>query len=139
MNTIIMNLNDTLATSCNDVLIVAIISFTIIVVALIAKWAIWSWQKAKIDAAAKERKEKTENERTEKERKQQANLLEKLLIFQQKQCDAYLVNSDGKRIDKEGKLLLVDDDKVNKYGSTLEKLLGIQAPNPDAQETSQQP
>lgn len=97
MSAFILNLNDTIAmndslflelakvmnscqpcvqeaeTNCKDVLIVAIICATIVLVALIAKWAIWSWQDGVITSKEQERKDKEEKEVAECKRKQDAD------------------------------------------------------------------
>lgn len=97
MNIISINLNDTIAlsdstiielaklvnscqpciqdspTNCQDVKVVAIICVTIVFVALIAKWAIWSWQNAVITSKEQERKDKDEKEVAECKRKLDAD------------------------------------------------------------------
>lgn len=105
MSTFIINLNDTIAmsdsaivelakvintcqpcvqeaeTNCYDVKIVAIICAAIVLVALIAKWALWSWKEAEQEASKAEREAKEEKEKVESERKLKADLLNKHLDF----------------------------------------------------------
>lgn len=66
-------------TSCNDVFVVGIICTTIVLVALIAKWAVWSWKDAEVSSKEKERKDTREKEKEESYRKQRAELLNKKL------------------------------------------------------------
>ncbi len=97
MSTFIINLNDTIAlsdsavvelakvagawhpcvqeaeTSCNDVWIVVAVCLTIIAVALIAKCAVLSWQKATIASKERERNDKKAKEKEEYERKKEAD------------------------------------------------------------------
>ena len=92
MSTFIINLNDTIAmsdsavvelakvitackpyvqetgTNCNDVMIVAFICITIIVVALIARWGICSWKDADANVLKEERFEKARKEKGEAQR-----------------------------------------------------------------------
>ena len=101
MSTFIINLNDTIALSdsavvelakvintcqpClqetganyNDVKIVAIICVTIVLVALIAKWAICSWKDANVSVLREERSERVRQEKEEAQRKMLHNLIEK--------------------------------------------------------------
>ena len=80
-----------LGTNCNDVAIVGIICATIVAIALIAKRAIWSWQKAELAYKENERNEKEVKEQKDCTRKQKANLLNKLLDFQKdNEKDNYL-------------------------------------------------
>lgn len=97
MSAFILNLNDTIAmsdsmlvelakvmnscqpcvqeaeTSCNDVKIVAIICVTIVLLALIAKWAICSWQNAVITSKKQERDDKESKEKEDSARKLDAD------------------------------------------------------------------
>ncbi len=101
MSTFIINLNDTIAmsdsavvelakvintcqpyvqkaeTSCNDVMIVAIVCIATVLVALIAKWAICSWKDADANVLKEERFEKARKEKEEAQRKLLHNLIEK--------------------------------------------------------------
>ena len=105
MSTFIVNLNDTIAmndsavvelakivstsnsceveTNWQEVAIVGIICLAIVIIALIAKWALWSWKDAEIKAAEKER-DKNESEADIAKRKQKADCLRKLLDFLEK-------------------------------------------------------
>lgn len=101
MSTFIINLNDTITmsdsavvelakvintcqpcvqeagTSCNDVWIAGIICLAIVLVALIAKWAICSWKDAEANVLKEERLEKVRKEKEETQRKMLHNLIEK--------------------------------------------------------------
>lgn len=122
MSTFIINLSDTIAmsdsavvelakvintcqpcvkeaqTNCNDVWIVVVICATFVIVALIVKWAILSWQKAVIKAEKDERAKK-ESEEKIAERKQKADALRKLLDFLEKNTTTgEYSKEEGKRI-----------------------------------------
>ncbi len=144
MSTFIINLNDTIAmsdsavvelakvintcqpcvkelgTNCNDVAIVGIICATIVVIALIAKWAIWSWQKAEIAFKEKERNDKEAKEEKDETRKQKADLLSKLLDFQKELAFPYDKNKNGEYMKKE-----YESNEKENYQKTLASLLGI--------------
>lgn len=116
MSTFIINLNDTIAmndsavvelakivnasnsceveTNCLDVAIVGIICLAIIIVALIAKWAIWSWKNAELKAADAEQKAIEKKEKEECDRKQKADLLNKRIEMLNEFC--YEVPQDVK-------------------------------------------
>ena len=72
-------------TNGNDVLIVGIICLAIVIIALIAKWALWSWKDAEIKAATEERGKK-ESEAVITERKQNSDLLNKRLEILKELC-----------------------------------------------------
>lgn len=72
-------------TNGNDVLIVGIICLAIVIIALIAKWALWSWKDAEIKAATEERGKK-ESEAVIAERKQNSDLLNKRLEILKELC-----------------------------------------------------
>jgi len=85
-------------TNCNDVWIVVVICATFVIVALIVKWAIWSWQKAAIKAE-KDEWAKKESEEKIAERKQKADALRKLLDFLEKNTTTgEYSKEEGKRI-----------------------------------------
>ena len=125
MNTFIINLNDTTAlsdsivtkviklseacqpvvteaeTNCNDVMIVAFISVAIVLVALIAKWAVWSWKEAELMGAKNERGAK-EKEDDIAERKKKADALNKLVDYLEKNTVQERYDAEeGKRIKEE--------------------------------------
>ena len=101
MSTFIINLNDTITmsdsavvelakvintcqpcvkeaqTNYNDVWIAGIICLAIVLVALIAKWAICSWKDADANVLKEERLEKVRKEKEEAKRKMLHNLIEK--------------------------------------------------------------
>ena len=113
MSTFIINLNDTIAmsdsaivelakvvsksessvqeaaTTGEDFAIVCVVCFAIVVVALIAKWAVWSWKRAEIKAAEDERIAKEEKEKAESERKQRSDAQAKLLDFLKEKVASY--------------------------------------------------
>ena len=118
MSTFIINLNDTTALSDsvvakviklseafqpavteaesnnNDVMIVAFICIAIVVVALIAKWAAWSWQNAEIASRVKERSDKREKDEEDYQRKQKA---EEKSRSMQKEDQAHKESDEQKR------------------------------------------
>ena len=112
-----------LGTNCNDVAIVGIICATIVAIALIAKRAIWSWQKAELAYKENERNEKEVKEQKDCTRKQKADLLNKLLDFQKELAFPYDKNKDGEYKEKTYKT----PEKEN-YLKTLASLLEIQLP-----------
>lgn len=168
MNAVILNLNDTIAmsdstvvelvkalnacqpciheaeTSCNDVKIVGIICIAIVIVAFVAKWAIWSWKDAEIQAAKEERTEK-EKEADIAARKQKADAQGKLLDFlkekvssfdmqkkeYEKACDNYkdfleqtiMNHQDYKSIEDESRIQL--EKEQEKLKDVLEKRMEL--------------
>lgn len=66
-------------TNCNDVVIVFIICTAIVLVVLIAKWALLSWKKAESDYQEKEFLNKQKKDEVESLRKQKADLMGKKL------------------------------------------------------------
>ena len=81
-------------TSCNDVYVVGIICVTIVLVALIAKWAVWSWKDAEVSSKEKERNDAREKEKEESYRKQRAELLNKRLSALSDVKDKYVTALD---------------------------------------------
>ena len=73
------------ATSCNDITVVSIICGTIILVALIARWAVLSWKKVGINYEKEEQERKSSKEEKECSRKIKADCQQKLLDFLEKQ------------------------------------------------------
>jgi biopolymer transport protein ExbB/TolQ len=137
MSTFIINLNDTIAmsdsavvelakivgtsnscdveTNCQDVAIVGIICLTIIIVALIAKWAIWSWKNAELEFVDAERKAKEKKEKEESDRKQKADLLNKRIEMLKEFC--YEVHQDVKPTQKV--LKSISSKEVKEYLKAL--------------------
>ena len=68
-------------TNCQDMYIVLFICVAFVLVALIAKWALWSWKKAELEAKEKERTAQKTKEEEESKRKIQSDLLDKYLDF----------------------------------------------------------
>lgn len=60
--------------------------------------------------------------------KRETELLDKLLNFKEKQGTAYMVDEDGRRIDKDKNRLKEDEQAINDYISLLEHQLKIQYP-----------
>lgn len=142
MNAIILNLNDTTAlsdsavvelvkavnacqsrvmeteTSCNDVIIAAIVCVAIVLVALIAKWAVWSWREAEIRILREIREEKTRNEQIEVKRKMLHTLIEKRIDALKNQ--AVIKNEKG---DITG-YKAFDSNEFKAYDNALEKYIG---------------
>ena len=98
------------ATSCNDVKIVGIICLTIVLVALITKWAIWSWQKAEIASKKQERDDKKKRDGIEYMRKQKSIFLD---VYLQVLKDIY----------GEGKMESPSPEEVSKYTDNLKKTI----------------
>lgn len=109
------------ATSDNDVTIVAIICATVVLLALIAKWAIWSWQKAVISFKEREREVKDAKEKAESIRKQEADLQEKLLSFLEKNTVNENYNKEKDKIIKTQKGMASEESKY--YVKVLKALI----------------
>lgn len=89
-------------TNCQDVWIVGIICGAIVLVALIAKWAVWSCKRAEIMAAKNEREAKEKNEEEIAIRKQKADALNKLVDYLEKNTIQEKYDAEeGKRIKEE--------------------------------------
>lgn len=82
-------------TNWQDVYIVLIICVAIVLVALIAKWALWSWKDAGLQAKKDERDAQKTKEEEESKRKQIADCQGKLLDFLKDQINnSYKQNED---------------------------------------------
>jgi flagellar basal body-associated protein FliL len=110
-------------TNCNDIFIVLIICIFFVVIAGIAKCAILSWQKNRIQAEKDDREDKKKKEEESSLRKQKSDLKDKLLNAMQKRASEYLVNEKGERIDKDGNVLKTDSKAVEEYIKLLKDLL----------------
>lgn len=166
MSTFIINLNDTIAmsdsaivelakvintcqpcvqeaeTNCKDVIIVAIICAAIVLVAVIAKWAVLSWKDAEKNAADAERKAKEEKEKEENKRKREADCQGKLIDFLEKQVSSFdiqkkeyekasedykdflltIINSDNQQKDtQKEELQSYLENQINKYDKQKEE------------------
>ncbi len=132
MSTFIINLNDTTAlsdsviakviklsdafqpvvteaeTNCNDVMIVGIVCLAIVLVALIAKCTVRSWQKAGINAANVERNAK-EKEADIAERKKKADALNKLIDYLARNTSEEKYNDEAGKVIKTEKGLATDE------------------------------
>ena len=159
MSTFIINLNDTIVmsdsaivelakvvstcqpcvqeteTNCYDVKIVVIICAAIVLVALIAKWAVWSWKRAERKAADAERKAKKIKEEEESERKIKSDLLDKYIeLMKEKKT---ILNSEAGQEYKQVLAYLIEmsqTDKMNKI--TQADLLGEQKEGPSSKQSS---
>ena len=119
-------------TNCNDVWIVVVICATFVIVALIVKWAIWSWQKAAIKAE-KDEWAKKESEEKIAERKQKADALNKLIDYLGKNAIKEKYDAEeGKRIKEEKGL---DSEEGRYYMGVLSAVItGNAIPNYPIQE-----
>ena len=124
-------------TNDKDLWMVGIVCVTIVLVAIIAAAVVLLWKYIGFIAAKNERDHKKTKEKEESTRKQQSDLLEKLLSFKLK-CNEYMVNKDGKRIDKDDHLLMIDENAKDDYDSLLRVLLKIHNPKANANQTPQQ-
>ncbi len=144
MNTFIINLNDTTAlsdsvvakvlklseacqpvmteaeTNCEDVKIVAFICIAIVLVALIAKWAVCSLKNAEIMAAKNEREAK-EKEADIAKRKQRADILNKLIDYLAKNTSEENYNEEAGRVIKSEKG--IDSNEGQYYINVLRAVL----------------
>ena len=124
-------------TNCKDVLIVFVICLSFVAIALIAMWAILSWQKNRIQAEQEDREDKKKKEEESSLRKQKSDLKDKLLNIMQKRASEHLVNEKGEHIDKDGNVLETDSEAVEEYINQLKDLLK-ELDQADESQTSQQ-
>ncbi len=152
MNTFILNPNDTIAmsdsiivkmmnmsgtcqtcinetaTNWADVEIAKQISCTIITITIIfVVGYIFIRIIATISACCSEHRKRIWEEE-DRNYKHETELLDKLLNFKEKQGTPYMVDEDGKRIDKDKNRLKVNEQAINDYISFLENQLKIQYP-----------
>ena len=125
--------NPVAETNCCDVHIVSAICATVIIVALIAKCTILIWKHLEIKAKEKECEGKRIHDKEDRIKKQEADLLEKLIPFLEKQC-TFLVDKDGKRIDANMNRMEKDENATKEYIDLLKALLGIAKPKPQNNE-----
>ena len=160
MSTIVVNLNDTIATNdtivvkmskvteilqpvvkgaetnWQDVIIAVAIPFavcaTIFAVAWIAKSAILSWKEKMIEAQKQERADISKKEKEESDRKRNSDILDKKL---QILCDTCyeLSKDEPKKVVKK-----YDDGAVENYIAALNDAIGI-TPNPQDTQTKATP
>ena len=129
-------------TDCHDVCIVFIICVAIVLVALIAKWAIWSWKKAELEAKEKERTAQKTKEEEESKRKIQSDLLDKYLDFLKERTKG--TSSDGNKTKPSTNFVQkviegvcpdthqvheIDLSTINQYRQVLEYLIELSQKN----------
>ena len=106
-------------TNEKDVQIVFLICTTIAIVALIAKWAIWSWQKINAEKEEKEREDKEKKDKEDAVRKQVSELVTRKLEFLQELCYE-IKEKEPKKIVKG-----IDSKEITKFTDTIDDRLNI--------------
>ncbi len=103
-------------TNEKDLKIVFLICATIVIVALIAKWAIWSWQKTKAEKEEKEREDKEKKDKEDAVRKQVPDLITRKLELLQELCYDF---EDNQKKKIKGR----DSDEITNYIGAIDERL----------------
>ena len=126
-------------TNSIDGAIVGTICCAVVTIVAIAAVAFLLWKLMEIVSKYLQEGRKREWAEEDRVNKQHADLQDKLVDFRKKLCDGYTVDEEGKRINKDGVLLKVDDKENESYASLLKELLTEISPKKkDEEGTSQQ-